>query len=314
MTPVPVVVLGGGLGCGKTTLLLHLLANASGRRLALVINEFGDLGIDGALLAGAGAPLIELSNGCVCCATGGDLVASVHRLLQPPLPDAIVVELSGVADPYPVLRELALLARRTIRRVVSIVDLETDPAGAPGDTLMLRRLDAADAVVLNKEDRTDPARVAAWRRLVATTNPSARVHATRFGQLPLDAMLEGPTDGRPLVRPATPAHAAYRSVTLTVPQGLTRRQLEQFLEDERGVERAKGFVRLREGAFVVQAVRGVYALVPSRPENSGAPWDRLVCIGPGLDEGGLRRRAAARFAPACTQGLVHNPPGARPQS
>src|SRR3954463_14541314 len=111
MNLVPLVLVGGPLGSGKTTLLQYVLENARGRRLGVIVNEFGDLSIDGALLKDSGADLVEVSNGCVCCAVGGDLSAAVHRVLRGREPDAIVVELSGVADPHPVLRELSLMTQ-----------------------------------------------------------------------------------------------------------------------------------------------------------------------------------------------------------
>jgi G3E family GTPase len=308
MTAAPVLVVGGGLGCGKTTLLLHLLATAEGRRLAFIVNEFGDLGIDGVLLAGAGSgdDLVELSNGCVCCATGGDLAAAVKRLLKAPAPDGIVVELSGVADPYPVLRELASLSDVIVRHVVSLVDLETDPADAVGDALMLRRLDAADTVLLNKEDRAESSRIEGWRRLASVTNGAARVRSTRFGQARFEELLHVPERARSPVGASSPAHVAHRSVTLQLPSGLGRGQLEAFLDGEREIERAKGFVELREGRFVVQSVRGHFTLAPVRAEHASAPWNRLVFIGTALDPRSLRARASRCFAAACAQDLVHN--------
>ena len=304
---VPVILLGGGLGAGKTTLLRHLLSRSGGRRIALVVNEFGALGIDGALLAGSGADMVELSNGCVCCATGGDLAASLRTLLRGPRPDAIVVELSGVADPYPVLEEVAAVAAVSLRRVVTMIDLDLDPTSAAGDLLLLRRLAAAGTIVLNKADRADGARAAAWRRIVEATRPAARVLVARFGEVPPEAVLDGED---PLPAPQAgkaAAHVGHASAVLELPDGLPRQAVEGFLAreaQETGLERAKGFLRLLEGSFVVQAVRGRFTFAPARPEHVRAPWNRLVVIGAGLDARALRTRAEAAFA-LCTQDVVH---------
>jgi G3E family GTPase len=296
---VPVIVVGGGLGCGKTALLRHLLEQAHGRRLALVVNDFGELCIDGVLLAGAGADVVELANGCVCCATGGELGAALRQLLRSakaPL-DAVLVELSGVADPYPVLRELALLTDQVVlRRVVALIDLEADPASAIGDALMLRRLHSAEAVVLNKQDRAATTRSAEWRRIVTATNGRARVFCTQFGRVPAAALLDAGdgANAAPALDDSArmPSHVAYHSLTLTIPARLERARFEAFLAERcAGVERGKGFVELADGTYVVQGVRGRWTFSPVARSN-GAPWNRLVLIGASLDPAALRSRAA----------------------
>ena len=110
MARIPATIVTGFLGAGKTSLIRHLLANADGRRLALVINEFGDLGVDRELVAGCGDPLcrpedvIELTNGCICCAVADDFLPAIEALLAAdPPPDHIVIETSGLALPKPLV-------------------------------------------------------------------------------------------------------------------------------------------------------------------------------------------------------------------
>jgi cobalamin biosynthesis protein CobW len=141
-TKIPVTVITGFLGAGKTTLLRHLVANAGGRRLALIINEFGEQGVDRELLLpdcgdgdGACAPgdVIELANGCLCCKVADDFLPTIETLLaRTPRPDHIVVETSGLALPKPLVKALAwpeVKARLTVDGVIALVD---GPAAAAG--------------------------------------------------------------------------------------------------------------------------------------------------------------------------------------
>ncbi|RMH47788.1 MAG: cobalamin biosynthesis protein CobW [Alphaproteobacteria bacterium] len=140
MSPkIPATVITGFLGSGKTTLVRHLLANAGGRRIALVINEFGDLGVDGEILRGCGDAacreddIMELSNGCICCTVAEDFIPTMERLLdRPEPPDHIVIETSGLALPQPLIRAFnwpAIVTRVTVDGVIAVIDAEAVAAG-----------------------------------------------------------------------------------------------------------------------------------------------------------------------------------------
>ena len=129
---ISATVITGFLGAGKTTLVRHLLENAGGRRIALIINEFGDVGIDGGLLRGCGEELcrdediVELANGCICCTVAEDFIPTMERLLdRPDAPDHIVIETSGLALPQPLVRAFQwpqIATRVTVDGVVTVVD------------------------------------------------------------------------------------------------------------------------------------------------------------------------------------------------
>ncbi|GAP35794.1 CobW family GTP-binding protein [Piscinibacter sakaiensis] len=196
----PLVVLGGFLGAGKTTLLNHWLAQAGGRRLAVLVNDFGHLNVDAALLAAAGGDTIALANGCVCCQIGDDLSAALARVLDAPVPfDAILVEASGVSDPWRIAQIGLIEPSLALGGVVVLVDCEALPAQAAdpllADTLQ-RQLDAADWLVLNKTDRVDAAGLAAteaWLDAHAARPPRLRV---AHGQLPITLLDEPRAGGR----------------------------------------------------------------------------------------------------------------------
>jgi cobalamin biosynthesis protein CobW len=132
MTKIPVTIVTGFLGSGKTTLIRHVLENAKGRRLALIINEFGDVGVDGAILKGCGIDtcpeenIVELANGCLCCTVADDFVPAIEALLaRTPQPEHIVIETSGLALPKPLVKAFdwpAIRTRLTVDGVITVVD------------------------------------------------------------------------------------------------------------------------------------------------------------------------------------------------
>ena len=189
---VPATVVTGFLGAGKTSLIRHLLSRANGRRLALIVNEFGDVGVDGEILKGCGieacaeGDIVELSNGCLCCTVADDFVPTIEALLdRPEPPDHIVIETSGLALPKPLVRAFNwpdIRTRVTVDGVVAVVDgpavaagrFAADPAAvqaqrradealdhdSPLEELFEDQLACADIVLLNKTDLMDDAGIA----------------------------------------------------------------------------------------------------------------------------------------------------------
>ncbi len=212
MNRVPVTVITGFLGAGKTTLLRGLLTRANGRRIAVIVNEFGDAGFDGALVeecatqACAPGDIVELTNGCICCTVAEDFVPTMDRLLGRERPlDAIVIETSGLALPQPLLKAFAwpgVRTRATVDGVVTVVDAlalaegrlvldegalmsqrSADPAlehEDPIEEVFEDQLACADLVVLSKTDLVASDQVAAIEeRLAAMLRPRVRVVRSR---------------------------------------------------------------------------------------------------------------------------------------
>ncbi len=180
---IPATVITGFLGAGKTTLIRHLIGHAGGRRLALIINEFGDLGIDRELLLGCGiagcadSDIVELANGCICCTVADEFLPTIARLLEQPVPpDHIVIETSGLALPKPLIKAFnwpEIRSRVTVDGVIAVVDAPAVAAGrfaedgdgarqeamldheSPLEELFEDQLLCADLVVLNKTDLLD---------------------------------------------------------------------------------------------------------------------------------------------------------------
>jgi cobalamin biosynthesis protein CobW len=199
LSKVPVTIVTGFLGAGKTTLISHLIRNANGRRLAVVVNEFGTLGIDGDILKGcaiADCPaenVIELANGCICCTVADDFIPTVEALLAlDPRPDHILIETSGLALPKPLLKAFdwpAIRSRITVDGVIALADAEAVAAGrfapdvaalnaqraadpsvdheTPLSEVFEDQLACADLVLLTKVDLAGPEGVAKARAVIA---------------------------------------------------------------------------------------------------------------------------------------------------
>jgi G3E family GTPase len=326
MTPIPVTVLTGFLGAGKTTLLNRLLRDAKGKRYAVIVNEYGELGIDGALVVGAEEEVYELNNGCVCCKLRGDLVRVASNLVRRPGGfDGIIIETSGLADPAPIVQTFYfddLLRQHTrLDSVICVTDTRHLAAQLQDAPEAQEQLAQADLVLLNKTDLASDAMLADAERAVQHINPTAEVRRSVQGDIPLEQLLNrGAFDLARLRMPAVRLGAApagaqahvYRqpdagrhsqgldSVSLSFTQALDQSRFMPWLQRlvvERGTDllRAKGIVAF-EGEnrrFVFQAV---HMTVDSGMDRAWAPEEaresRLVFIGRGLDAQELRGELA----------------------
>ena len=194
-TQLPVTVLTGYLGSGKTTLLNRILTENHGKRYAVIVNEFGEIGIDNELIVESDEEIYEMNNGCVCCTVRGDLIRVVEGLMRRPGRfDAIVVETTGLADPVPVAQTFFMdddvRAKTRLDAVVALVDAKHLPLRLKDSREAEDQIAFADVVVVNKTDLVDEDELAAVEATIRTINPSARIHrATRAG-LPLSEVLD----------------------------------------------------------------------------------------------------------------------------
>ncbi|WP_374574705.1 GTP-binding protein [Phenylobacterium sp.] len=277
-------MLGGFLGAGKTTLVNHLLRHADGRRIMVMVNDFGELAIDADLIQSRDGETMALANGCACCSTGGDLLRALIAVLDGPVrPDHLLIEASGVADPD----RLADVARADpdlrLSGVVVMVDsgrIETLLADPRIGGQVAQQLASADLLVLNKQDLAADPDLAGRLQPRA---PGAAVVAARHGALPADLVL-GELAPRGAWR-AKAVEAGHEELfarwTLLGGAPLAEAALRDALAHiPHGVLRLKGFVVLDDGRIAqVQAAGGpgqIEGFVPAEP----SAVTRLVAIGP----------------------------------
>ena len=318
---VPVTILCGFLGSGKTTLLGNLLANDRGLRVAVVENEFGDTrGLEARVAGGAtldkigAADVIELANGCVCCSVKDELVQTLEALVAAKPLDAVVVELSGVANPGPVAAAFwlddALEARVALDAVVCVFDCKNGRGTLDrkdGGFEARRQIQCADRVLLNKADLVDAAGFAAARGRVAALNPSAdaRRSVRGAGDFASDGwVLRTGCYGRsaraalgvPGALFAEPHATGWGAASLVPGRAVVVdvARLERFLgdvlwADERTVFRVKGALKTPHGPVLVQGVYDTFDV--SALDDDGPPLEdddaRLTFIGVGFDRAGL---------------------------
>jgi len=261
---IPAVVVSGFLGSGKTTLVRHLLADAQrrGRRAAVVSNEFGELGIDGALLSRAGGDYVELSGGCVCCRLSDDLVETLQTLRERANPDLVIVETSGIALPFDVQLHFwrAPIADWIETDVaVVVVNAEQLADGRDLDGTFAQQVSSADLLLLNKLDlvpaRALPKLEAALREIEPDAPLVRAVHAQLDPALLFPPDPDGLRQGRRNEAPDGQPHyhEAFVAETIGVAEGI---EPDALLARVRALAplRAKGFVVSAEGPQLLQGV------------------------------------------------------------
>ena len=299
----PTLIVGGYLGAGKTTLVNHLLRHADGRRIAVMVNDFGELTIDADLIEGAEGSVLALAGGCVCCSFGSDLLGALQDVLQrQPQPDLILIETSGVALPAAVARSARLLPGLRIEGIVLMLDAETvrqrsaDPY--VGDLVRQQLLDA-DLLILNKTELCSSTELTELNDWLATmSTPGTPVVPASQARVPPELVLgfqAGLSTGldaatgdslarwaaQPIAQPLAPASDRFVNELLDLSAPLDLQVLLQGLSDpSAGVVRAKGWLTDLAGQrHLLQQVGRRIELQPLATDVAPSSPDRLLVIG-----------------------------------
>ncbi|HEY1259214.1 MAG TPA: GTP-binding protein [Stellaceae bacterium] len=298
---LPVTIVTGFLGSGKTTLVNHILAAPHGLDIAVMVNELGDIAIDGALIEGTRDGIVELANGCVCCSINNDLADALTRLLQRETKvDYLVVETTGVADPLPIALTFLrpeFCERVRIDAIVALADAENFGGAGIAGQAARNQLRYADIVLLNKCDRTSDDRLAAIEAALRAAAGGARIARTTHARIALPLLLSvGLFQSDRYFAEHDHGHLAadgFEAVSFVAAQPFIAEKFQAFLESlPPEVFRAKGILAIEgSGARIFHLVGRRFTLDAATADMPVG--SRLVLIGRSLDADRLKAGLAA---------------------
>lgn len=306
MTATPLTIITGFLGAGKTTLLNRILSAQHGLKIAVLVNDFGAVNIDAAMIVNVEGETYSLSNGCICCTIREDLVKAVLDVLnRPDPPEYIVIETSGVSDPLEVALTLRPINAIAIDSILTVIDaeqiatLEREYA-----VLAMNQVGMADIVILNKVDLVDAAGLAKARAYIKRVMPDARIYETTHADVPLPLVLNvGAFDAERLASRTPddihvheagqadphdhdhPDHSlAFSTWTYTSPKPMSLKALQRMVENlPASIYRAKGNVYLADEPDTPSLLQVVGRRATITPQTGGwngrMPVNQLVFIG-----------------------------------
>jgi len=274
MLRTPITIVTGPLGSGKTTLLRHILATRPAK-IAIVMNEFGEIAIDTTIIEGKNVRIAELGGGCVCCSLLGEFEAAVNEIIEKIAPERIIVETTGLAEPEALVFNIQeALPHCRLDGVVSVIDADMLVRFPElGHTTRLQ-IEGADILLLNKIDLVDAAQIEPLEAKLREINPAGAIIRTERCRVDPE-LLFGIAREKEVAQPKHQHQLGFESFTFSSDKTFSRDCFERFAEGlPAKVVRAKGFVRFADGAQLFNFVAGRWDLEPFEANRT-----ELVFIG-----------------------------------
>ncbi|MDJ0597407.1 MAG: GTP-binding protein [Crocosphaera sp.] len=300
---LPVTIITGFLGSGKTTLLNQILQNDLDHKVAVLVNEFGDINIDAQLLVSYEDDMVELSNGCICCTINDGLVEAVKRILaRKEKVDRLIIETTGVADPLPIILTFVGSDFRYFTRldaVITLIDAETFTPEHFDTEVAFKQIAYGDILLLNKTDLANKEQLTRLQTYIASIKKNPRMIHTHYAQVPLPLILDvGLTNTDSFLEQEYSQHShhlktdGFMSMSFQSDKPFDVYKFQKFLNEGLPLEvfRAKGIVW-----FAGSQLRHIFQLCGQRNDITSEPWsnapaNQLVFIGRHLDADKLRQQ------------------------